>query len=788
VGCDTLEKKSPTAMKKFALIFLLLQITAGSFSQTVFTRVETGAVVSTPSDSRSVNIADLNNDGFDDLIITNGPGGGGAPDFMYFGNQEGGFDAVSNLFTSQSWSSVGAAVADANNDGLSDIFAVRWYGQSNALYTQESVGEFAQTNMQAGSYSEAASWGDYNADGLPDLYVSNSFSNLKNGLFLNVTDTQLPGAPVVLEQVLTGDPATDEEPSRGVTWIDYNNDGKIDLFVCNEENTANALYRNDGDGLFSRVQNAGDLFAVTRSSMSASWADVNNDGWSDVFIANSGFFQPQNNQLFINNGDGTFLAQQGPWDEDGGCSFSSSYADYDNDGDLDLAVTNGYCSGEIFNFLYINDGDGNFTADEMSVNDLSTPCSYGLAWGDFDNNGFADLAIATCRNTPESPLPVNILWLNEGNGNNWIKINLSGTVSNQDGIGAKLHLKATIDGEPVWQMRDITTQSGYCSQNSLTAQFGLGDATQADSLFIEWPSGIHQYFTEVDALQILNITEPAQGQSDLLEIPFAERPAIDGVEDMNEWAGGVEVGIEITPSAIIRVRAMHHQDTLYVSYTDNLESINFRFPEMVIDPQNLKGINWAPDQWWFHVSGADCENMGAPSVYDNCLTLQPDWQAVPNFSPGPPSTDFVEMAFPFSKLGIEVIDTIGISFIATNTGNAWNYWPENASLTNPSTWATAIFGSGPTNTGDVVKNHFSAGVHPNPGSDTFYLSTDGIEQILQIEIISLDGKMLHQYKFRMEAGRQVYPLQTDAAFLKPGAYLVKVESLEAVSVIKLVVQ
>ncbi len=774
-------------MKKSALFFFLLQMAIQSFSQTVFTRIEMGDIANTPSDSRSVNIADLNDDGFDDLIITNGPGGGGAPDFMYLAVPNGGFETVSNLFTSQWWSSVGAAIADANNDGFKDIFAVSWYGQSNTLYTQESSGVFTQSNLQSGSYSEAVSWGDMNNDGLLDLYVSNSYSNLRNGLFLNTTNTDEPGASVVFEQVFTGDPAMDEEPSRGVTWMDYNNDGMTDLFVCNEQNTPNALYRNDGNGLFTRILNACDLFAETHSSMGASWGDVNNDGWMDVFIANAGFFEEQNNQLLLNNGNGTFTAQAGPWDTDGGCSISSSFADYDNDGDLDLAVSNGYCSGQMFNFLYINDGDGNFLNDVVSIDDLSTPCSYGLAWGDFDQNGFPDLAIATCRNTSQAPPPANILWLNNGNGNNWLKVQLTGIASNKSGIGAKLHMKAFINGESVWQLREISTQSGYCSQNSLTAHFGLGDATLADSLFIEWPSGTFQYFTEVSAGQILDVTEP-MALPNLLEIPFAERPLIDGVDSETEWAEAVEVTIEVTPTAYTKVRALHHQDTLYVAFADNLESMNFRFPELIIDPQNMKSTNWAANQWWFHVSLTDCEYMGAPGVYDNCLTVQPDWQAVPNFAPGPPVTDFVEIAIPFSKLGIEETDTIGISFLVTNTGNVWNYWPDNAALVNPSTWATAIFGGGPTPTGNVVNNQLTTSVFPNPGRGTFYLSTDGTERDLRIEIYAMDGKLLHQYKFRVAAGQQVYPLETEGMVLVPGAYLIKANNGEEVTVTKLVVQ
>lgn len=492
-------------MKQFAMLGLLAAAAAGLSAQTTFARLNAGHIVSTPSDSRSVNIADLNGDGTDDLVITNGPGGGGAADFVYInGVPNGSSFQTSTLNMPQANSSVGATIGDANNDGLQDLFVTTWYGQSNMLYVG-GQGFASSFTFLAGSYSEAAAWGDYDNDGLLDLYVSNSYVNLQNALLRNVT---LAGTPFpVLDNVADIPPVLDAAPSRGVSWIDYDNDGDLDLFVCNEENTPNALYRNDGNGQFTRILNAGDLFAVTRSTMSASWGDVNNDGHPDLFLANAGYFQPQANQLLLNNGDGSFSAKPGPWDTDGGCSYSSAFADYDNDGDLDLVVSNGFCGGAIVNFLYLNDGQGNFSRDENSISNLSTPCSYGVAWGDLNNNGFPDLAIATCRNTNQVPLPNNIIWLNQGNGNQWLKVKLFGTYSNQGGVGARLRLKTTIQGQSVWQMRDISTQTGYCSQNSLTAHFGLGDALHADSLIVEWPSGIRQHFGSISAQQEFIVIE-----------------------------------------------------------------------------------------------------------------------------------------------------------------------------------------------------------------------------------------------------------------------------------------
>src|SRR6185503_8191321 len=122
----------------------------------------------------------------------------------------------------------------------------------------------------------------------------------------------------------------------------------------------------------------------------------------------------------INDGSGNFSeVTNGDLVTDGGCSFSSSFEDYDNDGDIDIAVSNGFCDGTIQNFLYQNDGEGNFTRDLNSITDLNTPCSYGCAWGDANNDGFPDLVFATCNNN-SLPDPVDLYYLNSGNGNHWI--------------------------------------------------------------------------------------------------------------------------------------------------------------------------------------------------------------------------------------------------------------------------------------------------------------------------------------------------------------------------------
>jgi len=483
-------------MKKSLRLVTLLALGANSLcAQSLFTQITTGPVVTTPSDSRSVNWADVNGDGFEDLFISNGPAGG-QNNSLFLNNGDGTFQAVTNDPLVQDGSpSDGATFADMDNDGDLDAFVVTWYGAINYFYRNNGatftyIPDAVTGNI--GTHSETAAWGDYNNDGFVDVYLTNSDTDKRNILYRNNGDDSF-------ERITAGAWVTETDLSRCVNWVDYDNDGDSDLFVTNESNQANDLFRND-NGSFTKIT-AAPLTTSLRGSMSASWGDVDNDGDFDVVVANAGYFQAQNNQLFINN-NGNFTEVTGEQlVTDGGCSYGTAFGDVDNDGDLDLAVANGYCNGAIVNFLYLNDGEGNFT--RATTETLNTPCSFGLAFGDYDNDGFLDLAIATCKNATASPQPNNLLYRNNGNDNNWLKIKLKGVISNRTAIGAKVRIKTTAG----WQLRDISAQSGYNGQNSLIAHFGLGAANSVDSIAIEWPSGIRQHLTQVAANQQLFVVE-----------------------------------------------------------------------------------------------------------------------------------------------------------------------------------------------------------------------------------------------------------------------------------------
>ena len=181
---------------------------------------------------------------------------------------------------------------------------------------------------------------------------------------------------------------------------------------------------------------------------------------------------------------------------------SAAWGDYDNDGYLDLLITAHVYYNPSPNRLYHNNGDGTFSKVLTGVVTTDNEPSSAAAWADHDRDGDLDLFVANVNNFN------NALYTNNGSGNAWIQIRLAGTTSNRSAIGAKIRLKATINGQPMWQLREIAAHNGFFAQSDLTAHFGLGDAAVVDSIKVEWPCGPDQILAGVAPNQLMKITEP----------------------------------------------------------------------------------------------------------------------------------------------------------------------------------------------------------------------------------------------------------------------------------------
>jgi hypothetical protein len=257
-----------------------------------------------------------------------------------------------------------------------------------------------------GGESWSVEWGDYDSDGYLDLYVTNGThsDNRKNFLYHNERDG-------TLRKITAGLPVEDAGLFRGCAWIDIDNDGLLDLSVMGH-GTGNFLYRNNGDGTFSRLEDNIVFQDVIQDSIGGAWTDYDRDGFLDLFISNA---NGAKNYLYHGNGDGTFSKiTSGTIVNDVGNSLSCAWADYDGDGFPDLLVSN-YLGPK--NFLYHNNGDGTFLRVLGSragsiVTDASD--SVGCAWGDYDNDGFPDLFVA--NGSPSGAIENDFLYHNNGDG------------------------------------------------------------------------------------------------------------------------------------------------------------------------------------------------------------------------------------------------------------------------------------------------------------------------------------------------------------------------------------
>ncbi|MEO8087980.1 MAG: FG-GAP-like repeat-containing protein, partial [Bacteroidota bacterium] len=443
-------------------------------------------------------------------FISNGPQGG-QNNLLYINNGIGGFVPVAtDTIVRDNQPSDGATWADCDNDGDLDCYVVNWYNTSNLFYTNDGTGtftKFAGIVNTSGGFCETASWGDYDMDGLLDLYVTNSAGTNKNLLFHNDGGN-------AFTKIITGSMVNDVSDSRSVNWTDIDSDGDLDLFVSNESGQNEEMYRNDGGGVFTK-QIIGALVNDFGNTMSSSWADYDNDGDLDVFLANDA----GNNGLFRN--DGAFVFTKIIADtvsKSNANSFSSSWSDIDNDGDVDLFVTNSFVTATLqFNFLYLNNGNGSFTRVDNTAPATDLDWSYGCAFGDYDNDGFEDLAVATCRFNGIDRS--DLLYHNDGNSNCWITIQLVGITTNKSAIGTKVRVKATINGIAVWQMREISAQTSYNGENDLRAHFGLGNANTVDSIKVEWLGGGMETFTNVSCSQFISIVQ-GQGMTGINKTEF----------------------------------------------------------------------------------------------------------------------------------------------------------------------------------------------------------------------------------------------------------------------------
>jgi hypothetical protein len=490
-------EKTETFAPSLLLCILLLGInTFGEFVS--FTKITSGDLVTDGGDSRGVAWGDYNGDGFEDLFVANRSV---EQNRLYLNNRDGTFTKITNTpITAEFSEFVSGSWADYDNDGRLDLFVTSVTENTpNSLFRNQGGGRFSKITNAPISLDATRSvvgiWADFDRDGFVDLFVGNNGGlqtrfTQENYLYRNKGDG-------TFEKLGNGIVVNDLGRFLAAGWVDYDNDGDSDLFVTDQEaNLPNRLYRNNADGTFTKVT-SGSVVTDLAPSWGVAWGDYNNDGFLDLFVAN---MSGSSNFLYANNRDGSFtkVLNEVVVSERANAQ-GCVWADFDNDGDIDLFVANG---NNGVNFMYENENGISFKRATAGQVVTDRESSTGAAAADYNNDGFYDIFVANGSGQNNS------LYRNNGNSNNWLKVRCIGTFSNRSSIGTKVRALATINGNSVWQMREISGGASRASQDSLIVGFGLGGATNAETLRVEWPSGSVQEIRRVTANQTLVVTEP----------------------------------------------------------------------------------------------------------------------------------------------------------------------------------------------------------------------------------------------------------------------------------------
>jgi hypothetical protein len=435
--------------KNFIICFISMLCFNGLSAQQVsFTNMGSNLGTTTGSSYEDCAV-DMNGDYLDDIVrVTDNR------IYIDYQQTDGSFaqgDFPMNLQNYPSWS---ICAGDIDNNGFNDLL---FGGGSRVSFIYANADGTAYTEDFHDDYifSQRSTFADIDNDGNLDAFVCHdvdqSHPYRNNGAGVLVEDQSL-----IQTLNLAGNYAA--------IWVDYDNDWDTDMYLtkCRQGSTpgdierTNAMYRNNGDGTYTEV---GALIGMADNAQS--WAtafeDFDNDGDFDAFIVN----HDDQNRFMINDGAGNFtesIMSTGIDANDLG-AWENASADFNNDGYMDIL-------SELGNELYLNNGDMTFTGYDLPFDDGGI--------GDFNNDGFLDI------------IRGDALWMNDANGNNWVKINTQGIVSNRNGIGARVE----IHGAWGVQIREVRAGQSFSPMSSLAIHFGIGTATAIDAIVIKWPSGM----------------------------------------------------------------------------------------------------------------------------------------------------------------------------------------------------------------------------------------------------------------------------------------------------------
>jgi len=392
----------------------------------------------------------------------------------------------------------GVVSADYDLDGRLDLYFSNYF-VPNVLCHNDGNFQFTDVSVAAGvddaGWGMGCTWGDYDGDDWPDLYLSNrsvpppdQSPIIPNRLYHNRHDGTFEDVAVSLGVDL----AIDDRVTLQSVFFDFDNDGDADLYTSTDKGTSipdnnNRLFENTG-GAFSDISVASGT-DVSIDSMGVGVGDFDGNGFQDLYCTNVW----PGHKLLMNNGDGTFTESAAAAGmESLTIGWGAAFFDYDNDGYQDIYV----CDMVGPNELYTQSGTWPASDIALAVGVADSGASFGIAIADIDDDGDIDLLV---QNSDE---PLKLYINHEGELRNWIKFSVFGEGSDRFAIGAQVRVRVG----SVWQMREILAGgNNYKGQNEFTVHFGLAGAQSVDEAVVSWPGGHSRTLTNLAANQTYQV-------------------------------------------------------------------------------------------------------------------------------------------------------------------------------------------------------------------------------------------------------------------------------------------
>jgi enediyne biosynthesis protein E4 len=491
---------------------------------------------------------DYDGDGWLDLFLVNGttlegfPAGKEPTSHLYRNRRDGTFEDVTAKagLALVGWGQ-GACAGDYDNDGHDDLFVTFW--GTSRLFRNRGDGTFEETTKSAGLEISRRRWGagcaflDYDRDGRLDLFTANYIDlDLANtpvpesglcrykGVPVACGPPGLPGARNVLYRnqgdgrfmdvsAASGITRANGTYALGVSTVDFDDDGWVDLYVANDSNPS-ALYKNNRDGTFTDIAvDAGCAYSQDgkpQAGMGVAVGDYNHDGRMDIFKTN---FAGDTSTLYANGGravceDRTFssgIGRNTRW-----LGWGVAFLDLDLDGWLDLFLVNGHVYPEVEQLkseagyrqrkvVYRNRGDGRFddVTEQLGAPVTTPKAGRGAVFADVDNDGDVDVLVNNVHDTPD------LYRLDLREPRSWLAVRLVGVQSNRSAIGARVRVTAA----GMTQVDEVRGGGSYYAQNDLRPHFGLGSASKVDRVEVRWPNGREEEWVNLEPNRVVTLTE-----------------------------------------------------------------------------------------------------------------------------------------------------------------------------------------------------------------------------------------------------------------------------------------